>query len=164
MKTAVIFYSLEGNTRYAAQRVAGALDADLIELKPVKAYPDKGFKKFFWGGKAATMKDMPKLEPYDFNGDDHELVILCTPVWAGTFTPPMRTFLSENDISSKKVAVLASSSGGNAEKCIAGLKEAAGVDHLTSQVGLVDPGDKPSEANERALYGFVEELRAAVNS
>ncbi|MBQ1715087.1 MAG: flavodoxin, partial [Firmicutes bacterium] len=64
MKTAVVYYSLEGNTRYAAEKVADALEADVIELVPKKAYPIQGFKKFFWGGKAATMKDKPELEPY----------------------------------------------------------------------------------------------------
>ena len=158
MKTAVVYYSLEGNTRYAAEKVADALEADIIELVPKKAYPDRGFKKFFWGGKAATMKDKPELEPYGFDSSKYDLVVLCTPVWAGTFTPPLRTFLSENDLSSKRVAVVASSSGGSAEKCISRLMEAAGASSIAAQVSLVDPKTRPSEENEKLLNDFTDEL------
>lgn len=158
MKTAVVYYSLEGNTRYAAEKVADALEADVIELVPKKAYPDRGFKKFFWGGKAATMKDKPELEPYDFDSSKYDLVVLCTPVWAGTFTPPLRTFLSENDLSFKRVAVVASSSGGSAEKCISRLMEAAGTSSFAAQVSLVDPKARPSEENEKLLNDFIDEL------
>ena len=42
MKTAIVYYSMHGNVRYVAEKVAKGLGADLIELKPVKAYPDKG--------------------------------------------------------------------------------------------------------------------------
>ena len=92
MKTAVVYYSLQGNIRYVAEKVSAKLGADLIELIPVKAYPDKGMKKFIWGGSAVTFKKKPELEPYSFNADDYDLVILGTPVWASGFTPPLRTF------------------------------------------------------------------------
>ena len=161
MKTAVIYYSLEGNTGYAAGKVAEALDADVIEIRPKKAYPTEGFKKFFHGGKDASFKKKPKLEPYDFSADDYELIVLCTPVWAGTFTPPMRSFLSSNDLSGRNVAALVCCSGGNTDKCFAQLMEAAGVDHFAAQVRLVDPKSKPSDENERLLQEFIGKLKDA---
>ena len=161
MRTAVVFYSLEGNVRYAAEKTAKALDAVMVELVPVKAYPDKGIKKFMWGGKAAVMKDKPELQPYGFSAGDYDLVVLCTPVWAGTFTPPLRSFLAENDLSGRKVAVIASSSGGNADKCILQLQKEAGVEKLVAQVSLVDPKARPTEENEARLAAFIRQLAEA---
>ena len=46
MKTAIVYYSMHGNIRYVAKKVADELGADLIELVPKKAYPDKGMIKF----------------------------------------------------------------------------------------------------------------------
>ena len=40
MKTAIVYYSLQGNIRYVRGKVAAGTGADLIELIPVKAYPD----------------------------------------------------------------------------------------------------------------------------
>lgn len=46
MKTAIVYYSMGGNTEFAAKKIADKIGADLIRIEPEKAYPDKGFKKF----------------------------------------------------------------------------------------------------------------------
>ena len=50
MRTAIVYYSMNGNTAMVAGKLAAGMDADLIELKPETAYPDKGFKKYISGG------------------------------------------------------------------------------------------------------------------
>ena len=69
MKTIIVYYSLEGNTEYAAGKIASGLCADILRIEPVKTYPSSGFSKFFWGGKSAVMAETPRLMPYDFNSD-----------------------------------------------------------------------------------------------
>ena len=159
MKTAIVYYSLQGNTRYVAEKVAGGTGADLIELIPVKAYPDKGMIKFIWGGSAVTFKRKPDLKPYSFNASDYDLVILATPVWAGSFTPPLRTFLEDNDLTGKKIAVIATSAGGDSSKCINALKEASKAESLAAQLSLIDPKDKPSEENEKLIAEFIRQVK-----
>lgn len=159
MRTAIVYYSLQGNVRYVAEKVSKETGADLIELVPVKAYPDKGMVKFLWGGSAVTFKKKPELEPYKFNKDDYDLIILGTPVWAGKFTPPLRTFLEDNDLTGKKIAVIATSAGGGSDKCIELLKQAAKADSLAAQLSLVDPKDKPSEENEKNIAGFINAVK-----
>ena len=96
MKTIIVYYSLEGNTEYVANVIAGKLSADVLKLVPKKAYSDKGFSKFFWGGKSAVMAETPELEPYTLDLSEYDQVVIGFPVWAGTFTPPIRTFVKEN--------------------------------------------------------------------
>lgn len=160
MKTAIVYYSLQGNVRYVCEKVSKELGADLIELVPVKAYPDKGMVKFLWGGSAVTFKKKPELEPYKFNASDYELVILATPVWASSFTPPLRTFLENNDLKGKKIAVIATSAGGNSAKCIAALKEASKADSLVAELSLIDPKDHPGEENEKKISEFIKKIKA----
>ena len=64
MKRVIVYYSLSGNTRFAAEQIARRLGADLLPIAPEKAYPDRGFRKFFWGGKSAVMAETPALQPY----------------------------------------------------------------------------------------------------
>ena len=94
MKTAIVYYSLEGNTKFAAEKMAAALGADLISLVPVKEYPTGNVSKYFWGGKSAVFRAHPKLEPYRFKAEEYELVIIGSPIWASTYAPPLRTFLT----------------------------------------------------------------------
>ena len=159
MKTAIVYFSLNGNTEFVASAVAGRLGAELIRLTPKKAFPDSGFKKFLWGGKSAMMKEKPELEPYEFDAEKYGRVIFGTPVWASRFTPPLRTFVSENAdaLKGKRFAVFTCFSGGGADKAIARLKELLGAD-LDAELILVDPKDKPSEENEAKIAGFCGKL------
>jgi flavodoxin len=160
MKTAIVYYSMHGNVRYVAEKVAKELGADLIELKPVKAYPDKGAMQFIWGGSAVTFKKKPDLEPYTFNASEYDLVIIGTPVWASNFTPPLRTFFEDNDLTGKKIAVIATSAGGDSSKCIQAVKEATKTDALAATLSLTDPKDRPSDDVEKKIGEFIEACRA----
>ena len=159
MKTIIVYYSMGGNTEYAAQKVAEELGADLLRVEPKKAYPDSGFRKFLWGGKSAVMAETPELEPYEFDGTAYERGILGFPVWAGNVTPPIRTFLKENDLSGKSLAAFACQSGAGAEKAFGKLLAAVGADKLEAELILIDPKDKPSEANEQKIRAFCEKLK-----
>ena len=105
-------------------KIAEKIGADIIRIEPVKAYPDKGAKKFIWGGKSAVMGEKPALQPYEFSIEQYDRIILGTPVWASNFAPPIRTFIKENpDIHEKKIAVFTCFSGGGADKAIEKMKK-----------------------------------------
>ena len=159
MKTAVVFYSMSGNTKYAAEEIAKALGADLIALVPKKTYPDSGFKKFFWGGKSAVMGEKPKLEPYVFDAAAYDLIILGAPVWAGTFAPPLRTFIHEqrDALQGKRLAAFFCCSGGPG-KVLEKLRA-----YLNGQpereLILIDPKDKPSSEADLMIDDFCAALQ-----
>ena len=50
MKALIVYYSMGGNTEYAARKTAAQTGADLLRLEPEKEYPSSGFRKFFRGG------------------------------------------------------------------------------------------------------------------
>lgn len=158
MKTLIVYYSLEGNTRWAAERIAEKLDADTLRLVPKAAYPDKGFKKFLFGGKSAVMKETPELEPYEVDMVQYERIILATPVWAGTMAPPLRAFLQKEDLSGKRFALVASSMGGSPGRTFENIKALLGVTEDVPTLSLRDPKSHPSQANEDALAAFCGKL------
>ena len=160
MKTVIVCYSLTGNTAWAARRIAGALDADLLELRSRKAYPDRGFRKFLRGGKSAMAAECPPLEPYEFDAGQYDRVILATPLWAGRITPPLRTFLTEQRaaLSGKRFAAVICCAGGKDDRAFAQLRELLGTE-LDAALRLVDPKDRPSPDNDSRLEEFCRALR-----
>ena len=154
MKTIIVYYSLEGNTEYAAGKIAGLLGADVLRIEPKKAFPKKGFRKFLWGGKSAVMAEKPDLEPYTFDGAAYDRVIIGFPVWAGNVTPPIRTFVRDNDLKGKKIAAFACQSGSGAEKAFKKLMACIGIDSLESEMILIDPKARPNEKNEQKIRDF----------
>ena len=163
MRTGIVFYSLNGNTAMVAGNLAKGLSADLIEIKPEKAYPDKGFKKFLWGGKSAVMAETPKLLPYEFTAEDYDLIIFGFPVWAANVTPPIRSFIKENQsaLQGKKIAAFACQSGTGAEKAFRKLLECLGQEKLEASMILIDPKDRPNTENDRKIDDFIRKIREA---
>ena len=66
--TLIVYYSLEGNTDFAAKEIAKVLGYETLRLEPVKKYPEKGPLKFLVGGKGACLAETPRLKPYVFSG------------------------------------------------------------------------------------------------
>ncbi len=162
MKTAIVYYSMCGNTEYVAEKIRKKIgDADLIEIAPVKAYPSKGIKKFLWGGKSAVMSEKPQLNPYEFNAEKYEQVIIGFPVWASRIAPPLRTFVEDNKdkLRGKTISAYACQAGNGAEKALTGLKELLGIDGFRATMILIDPKDKPKGENENTINEFCEKLK-----
>lgn len=159
MKTAIVYYSMSGNTQFVAERIAKKINADLIRIEPVKAYPDQGARKFIWGGKSAVMGEKPQLQSYDFKAEQYDRIIIGTPVWASNFAPPIRTFLHDNkSISEKKIAVFMCFSGGGADKAIAKMKRYIGIDQFEAEMVLVDPKDNVKSEDDAKIEAFCDAL------
>jgi flavodoxin len=160
MKTLVVYYSLEGNSQYIAEELAKKISADTLKLVPKKAYAEKGFAKFFWGGKSAVMAEKPELEAYDVNLAEYEQIVIGFPVWASTVTPPIRTFVLDNleALKGKKIATFACQTAKGAEKAFPKLQELLGIDEFSAVATFLDPKTKPSDENNRILEEFCKQL------
>lgn len=162
MKTAIVYYSMSGNTKYVAEKIADKIEADTIRIEPEKAYPDKGAKKFIWGGKSAVMGEKPILHSYEFCVEKYDRIILGTPVWASNFTPPVRTFIKENpDIRGKKIAVFTCFSGGGADKAIEKMKKYIGIEKFEAELILVDPKENMKVEDDEKIDVFCQRLEKA---
>ena len=160
MKTLIVYYSLEGNTDYAAKIIAGQTGADLLRLYTKKAYSDKGFKKFFWGGKSALMAEKPALQDYDADLSAYDRIVFGFPVWAGNMTPPIRTFIAENAeaLKGKSFAAFACQSGAGAPKALLKLKECLGASDFVAEGIFIDPKASRSDDTDAAIQEFCGKL------
>ena len=160
MKTLIVYYSLEGNTKYAAYKIAETIGAGVLKLVPKKAYHDKGFAKFLWGGKSALMAETPELEPLEVNLAEFDRVVFGFPVWAGTFAPPIRSFAAmyKEDLQGKKLAAFACQSGVGGEKAIEKLRALIGAEKIDPIAVFIDPKEKPSQSKDAQIAAFCEKL------
>ena len=160
MKDIVVYYSLEGNTDYVANKIKEKTGADLLRLIPKKAYHDKGLAKFLWGGKSALMAEKPALEEYEINLSQYDRVIFGFPVWASTFTPPLRTFIEDNKdaLIGKRFVAFACQSGNGGEKALAKLAGSLGISEFEKTDIFLDPKSRPSEGKDSKIDSFIASL------
>jgi flavodoxin len=105
MKTAVIYYSLDGNCAFVAKQIKKQMNADMVQIEIKDDKKRKGFIKILWGCFMVFGRKKPALKPYNFNPADYDLIFMGAPVWAGSPAPPLLTFISEAGINSKKIAL-----------------------------------------------------------
>ena len=160
MKTLIVYFSLEGNTCYVAERIAAKSGADTLRLIPKKAYRDKGFAKFLWGGKSAIMAEKPELMPYRFNAEEYESIVFGFPIWASNFTPPIRTFIFENAnaLKGKKISAFACQSGTGGEKVFPKLQKCIGCQSFQATEVFTDPKSKQSDSTDARIDDFIKRL------
>jgi flavorubredoxin len=106
----VIYYSRSGNTRKAASAISQQLNCDIEEIKSRVTYG----MRFFGFQRAlahAILKRKPRIEPLQKNLKDYDLIIVASPVWAGTMAAPVRTFFSKYKKSIKRVAFFLTQGG-----------------------------------------------------
>lgn len=160
MRSAVIYYSLEGNTRAAAEKLAGRLGADLFEVRTVKPYPKKGLAKFLVGGKDATLGKLPAIEALDIDPSAYDVVVLAFPLWAGKAAAPINSALDKLRFGMARVAVMVSSASGDAGSCAGDIAKKLGrpVESIAT-LTLKNPGRMEEAELSSKLEGLVARVQ-----
>ena len=163
MNSLTIFYSLGGNTRLIARTIAQTIQGDMLELRPLKKYASKGFLKFFAGGKDVILKKTPPLETYHFKPNQYQLLILGTPVWAGSYTPPFKTFFHEQVIEQKNIALFCCCSG-SCGKTFENIKSVIPENNFVGEICFFDPLKKDREDQVEQAKKWIKTIQQQVQS
>jgi len=106
MKTLVTFYSRTGNTRKIGEKIAATLRADMDEIIDKKNR--KGIIGWISGGRDSFRKKYTEIEAKK-DPSKYDLAVVGTPIWTGSATPAIRTYLSRNKFN--KIAFFCSCGG-----------------------------------------------------
>ena len=156
MKTAVVFYSLDGNSAFTARHISSLLKSDPVQIQTVDTKKRRGFFKMLWGVGQVMRKKLPALKPVDFDAASYDLIILGTPVWAGRPAPAMKAFLSQTKISGKKLALFVCHAG-KPGKAIELLKDMLKDNNFVSEKDF-DAPIKNAEATIQQIEEWVKTL------
>jgi flavodoxin len=148
MKTAVVFYSYSGNSSFVAQQIKSSLNADLVQLNLMKEKKRGKFASILWGGFMVMSGKKPPLKPYNFDPSAYELIILGTPVWAGSPSPPIKTFLSQTPITGKKLALYVCHAGGAGDS-LEKFKALVPGNEIVSTADFLEPRKSKEEVKQQ---------------
>jgi menaquinone-dependent protoporphyrinogen IX oxidase len=108
----VVYYSRTGTTAKLGKSIAQELRCDSEAI--VREREQKGFFGWWVCGFEAFYKRTPAIKPVQKDPSAFDLVIIGSPVWAGTVASPARTYLAAHAQNFKKVAFF-STAGSQAE-------------------------------------------------
>jgi len=158
MKTAIIYYSLDGNCAYVAEEIKKNLNADIIQLHVRSEKNRKGIFKFFWCCGLMFSHNNPPLKPWTFDPSKYELIILGVPVWASSPAAPIKTFISQTGITGKTIALYVCHAGGMGD-ALEKLKALLPNNKIITEANFVNPAKNKDEKTKEQIANWVKGLQ-----
>lgn len=158
-KKIVVFHSYTGHTKYIAELIKEKWNCDILEIKPIKPYSDNYNTVVDEYQNNESAKETPSIEKINIDFSNYDEIIVGSPVWWYTITPPIRTFLKENDLAGKTIIPFATNAGwlGRTFKEI---KELCSKSNVEKEMNIVFTGDYT--VNE--LVTSKEDIESWINS
>jgi flavodoxin len=154
-KLLVVFYSRTGTTKEIAEAICERFQCDIDEI--LTTDNRKGFLGYMKCGREAMQKILPVLKQSGKNSEMYEAVIIGTPVWAGTMSSPIRTYLTENRERVKQAAFFYVSGGPNNTKVFQEMADVLGKKPIATLD--VRREDVKKKAYSEKVEGFVDEIK-----
>ena len=159
MKTAVIYYSCEGNSVLVAENIKSVLNVDIFRIKTTDAKKRSGAGLMIWGCLQVMMKKKPALDPIPADLNTYDLIILGTPVWAGSPAPAVVSFINNSKITGKKVALFCCH-GGGPRKIFEKLRALLPGNTIVGEIGFNNPAKRESSDLKQKLGEWVKSFDA----
>ncbi len=114
-KNLVAYFSCTGNTKTLAQNVAGAIGADLYEIKPAVPYTSKDLDYQDETSRSTLEQrdenSRPALADKNLNMTQYETIIIAYPIWWGIEPKIIDTFVESYNFSGKTIIPVCTSGG-----------------------------------------------------
>jgi flavodoxin len=114
MKPLVVYYSRTGATKQVGEALAQTLNCDSEELLDTKKR--SGPLGFVSAGRDARAKKLTTLADIKHDPALYDLVLLGTPIWGGTLSSAMRTYITTNQSKFKRVAFFCTNGSGETQQ------------------------------------------------
>ena len=157
MKSLIVYYTRTGNAKFVAETIAVELGSDIEEILDLKKYG--GPIGWVNAGKDSTQEKDAQIAPTKMSPANYDLIVVGTPVWAWRPTPAIRTFIKQNDLSGKKVALFFTCDG-NPKEAVERTKTLLPNAKLVSDLVLAKPL-KDKEKTKRKITEWCSNLKQA---
>lgn len=132
-KVLVVFHSSSGNTKRVAAAIAEALSADIEQIQPTRPFrvdiKGKGLRNFMNMGRAALgglSSRAASIREAQHNPAEYDLVLVGTPVYAGSLSGPARAYLERYQTDLREVAFFCTGEDPNNQDVFAQMEEVCG--------------------------------------
>ena len=102
-KVIIVYLSRTGNTEAIAEIIREETGGEMVELKLQSPYPEDYDKIVAQVDRENETGYLPPLKTEIKNFRDYDIVFIGFPTWDMQLPPPMKSFLSEYDLSGKTV-------------------------------------------------------------
>ena len=153
MRTIVIYYSVTGQTRFVAKKIASMLGCDIFEIQTKEKIEPDLISRYYKGMKSMLSKNETKLKDYKLNLNDYDKIIVGFPNWGSMFPPAVKAFISQNDFSGKDICLFTTYVARGAAQC---LKNAVAF-FTESNVSIIGKFSLPKNKTDEEINKILRE-------
>lgn len=159
-KMLTVFFSKSGNTKMIAEIIAKVTESDIEEVKDTKNR--EGFSGYIRCALEGLFKRQTSIKERTKDPANYDLVIIGTPVWSGSVSSPIRTYIIQNRHRFRNVAFFCSYGGQGNFRTFAQMTDLIGRNPLATL-----------DVREKEITGgtytpkveiFIKELRSIENA
>jgi flavodoxin len=161
MKYLVVYYSKSGNTATVAEKLAELLGADQEAIGESRGR--RGPIGFLISGYESARKKAPPISESKKDPGNYDLVIIGTPVWAGTCASPVRSYLEGYGDAIGKTAFFCTQGGDKESKTFSDMADILGKKPeatLRIRAHVAKNSEKFEDEGLPLIRNFVEGLKA----
>ena len=118
-KILIAYYSQSGNTKEVAEQIQAKFGGDMFEIELVTPYPADERETIEISQKQREENILPELSRTVGNFADYDVVFIGTPVWFGTASLPVLSFVEAHDFAGKILIPFYTCGGGDAGTYVA---------------------------------------------
>lgn len=114
-KIFIVYFSHTGNTRQIAEYIFDAVKSDSVEINTATPYTDDYDTLLAQVRGEVASEFCPPLNALNRDIASYDVIFIGYPIWVETAAPPVRSFLTSNDLSGKTVVPFCTSGTSSAE-------------------------------------------------
>jgi flavodoxin len=121
LKVLTVYFTRSGNTEKVVKKIHESIGGD-VELisEPVSR---KGIVGWLRSGSGNSKREVAEINETQYDPANYDLVILASPIWAGSVSSPMRGYMTENREKLGKTAVFLSNDSGSVDDAFTEIHE-----------------------------------------
>lgn len=121
MKTIIIYYSQNRNTKIVAETLSKELCTDIVRIYDKKKR--NSFKNKITASIDAFRENKTEIRPSNINLEEYGMIYFGTPTWAGKPVPAMITIIDRCNLKGKDVVVFATMNGSGGQTALNRMEE-----------------------------------------
>ncbi|MDO5089892.1 MAG: flavodoxin, partial [Leptotrichiaceae bacterium] len=153
-KVLVVYHSMTGTTEKVAEMIKEKLGADILKIESENEYDPKTIEEVV--RKQMANKEKVAIKKVEKDLSEYDTIIIGTPAWFSEVSLPLQTYLAEQDLSGKTVAVF-TTYGGTYGDLLTNFEKNVKAKEIKK--GIAFSGKQVNEGIDKELDAWLETLK-----
>lgn len=155
----IVYFSKTGNTKFVAEEIVKLTGSEIDEIVEVGEKRD-GPVAYMLSGLSSMFKKKSNIQKAGKNPRDYDLIYIGSPMWGWNLVPAVRSYLTNNQITGKKLALFCTSAGKGESRVFSSIKELTKDCDVVGELSVYERELKDKEKAKSKINNWVSQVQS----